>query len=110
MIPEPDIIIADEPTSALDVTVSLQVLAILDEIVTRRRTGLILISHDLELVASFCDRVLIMYAGRIVESCAARDLANARHPYTQGLLRSLPKIDAPVDELATLVRDASWLG
>ncbi len=108
MIPQPDVIIADEPTSALDVTVSLQVLAILDDLVSSRGMGLILISHDLELVASFCDRVLIMYAGRVVESCAARDLSHARHPYTQGLLRSLPKIDAPVEELPTLQRDPSW--
>lgn len=108
MIPEPDIIIADEPTSALDVTVSLQVLAILDEMVSRRGTGLIFISHDLELVSSFCDRILIMYAGRIVETCAARDLKNARHPYTRGLLNCLPKIDGTAEELATLVRDPSW--
>ena len=108
MIPEPEIIIADEPTSALDVTVSLQVLAILDDMVTRRGTGLILISHDLTLVASYCDRVLIMYAGRIVESCAADQLENARHPYTRGLLNCLPKIDQASETLATLVRDPSW--
>ena len=108
MIPEPDIIIADEPTSALDVTVSLQVLGILDEMVTRRGTGLILISHDLELVASFCDRILIMYAGKVVESCAAGELSQARHPYTRGLVGCLPRIDQPVAELPTLQRDASW--
>ncbi len=108
MIPEPDIIIADEPTSALDVTVSLQVLAILDEMVTRRGTGLILISHDLNLVASFCDRVLIMYAGRVVETCAAKDLHNAQHPYTRGLLNCLPKIEAHADVLPTLQRDPRW--
>jgi len=108
MIPEPEIIIADEPTSALDVTVSLQVLAVLDDMVSRRGTGLILISHDLTLVASYCDRVLIMYAGRIVESCAADQLQHARHPYTQGLLNCLPKIDEESDILPTLVRDPSW--
>ena len=108
MIPEPEIIIADEPTSALDVTVSLQVLAILDDMVTRRGTGLILISHDLTLVASYCDRVLIMYAGRIVESCTADQLQNARHPYTRGLMNCLPKIDQESETLATLVRDPSW--
>ncbi|MCB9947235.1 MAG: ABC transporter ATP-binding protein, partial [Rhodospirillaceae bacterium] len=108
MIPEPDIIIADEPTSALDVTVSLQVLAILDEMVTRRGTGLILISHDLSLVASFCDRVLIMYAGRVVETCAAKDLARAQHPYTRGLFNCLPKIDAHAAILPTLQRDPNW--
>lgn len=108
MIPEPQIIIADEPTSALDVTVSLQVLAVLDDMVSRRGTGLILISHDLTLVASYCDRVLIMYAGRVVESCAANRLADARHPYTRGLLNCLPRIDEARDTLATLDRDPSW--
>ena len=106
--PEPEIIIADEPTSALDVTVSLQVLAILDDMVTRRGTGLILISHDLTLVASYCDRVLIMYAGRIMESCAADQLTNAQHPYTRGLLNCLPKIEEESETLPTLVRDPSW--
>jgi peptide/nickel transport system ATP-binding protein len=104
----PDLLIADEPTSALDVTVQMQVLAILDDLVTERGMGLIFISHDLNLVGSFCDRVLIMYAGRIVETCRARDLAAARHPYTQGLLRSLPRIDRPVTELAILDRDSAW--
>jgi peptide/nickel transport system ATP-binding protein len=105
---EPDLLIADEPTSALDVTVQMQVLAILDDLVTERGMGLVFISHDLNLVASFCDRVLIMYAGRIVETCPARELAAARHPYTQGLLRSLPRIDRPVAELAVLERDPAW--
>jgi peptide/nickel transport system ATP-binding protein len=104
----PSLLIADEPTSALDVTVQNQVLAILDDLVTERGMGLVFISHDLNLVASFCDRVLIMYAGRIVETCRARDLAAARHPYTQGLLRSLPRIDQPVVELAVLERDPAW--
>jgi peptide/nickel transport system ATP-binding protein len=104
----PDLLIADEPTSALDVTVQMQVLAILDDLVTERGMGLVFISHDLNLVASFCDRVLIMYAGRIVETCRARDLQSARHPYTQGLLRSLPRIDRPVAELAVLERDPAW--
>jgi peptide/nickel transport system ATP-binding protein len=104
----PDLLIADEPTSALDVTVQMQVLAILDDLVTERGMGLVFVSHDLNLVASFCDRVLIMYAGRIVETCRAAELAAARHPYTQGLLRSLPRIDRPVAELAVLQRDPAW--
>ena len=92
LIPDPDLLIADEPTSALDVTVSMQVLAILDDLVTQRGMGLMFISHDLNLVATFCDRVLIMYAGRIVEECKASELRDAKHPYTQGLLASLPRI------------------
>jgi peptide/nickel transport system ATP-binding protein len=108
MSPEPDLIVADEPTSALDVTVSLQVLAILDELVTRRGTGLIFISHDLNLVGSFCNRALIMYAGRIVETCAASALDRAQHPYTRGLLNCLPRIDQEVEVLPTLERDPAW--
>ncbi len=108
MIAEPDLIIADEPTSALDVTVSLQVLAVLDEMVTRRGTGMIFISHDLNLVASFCDRILIMYAGRVVESCAAADLHRAAHPYTRGLLDCLPRVDTRLDPLPVLTRDPAW--
>ncbi|WP_454853460.1 ABC transporter ATP-binding protein [Rhizobium binxianense] len=109
LIPEPDLIIADEPTSALDVTVRLQVLAILDDLVAERGIGLIFVSHDLNLVRSFCDRVLIMYAGRIVESIAAADLENARHPYSRGLLEALPRIDSPRHRLPVLVRDPAWL-
>ncbi len=109
LLPEPDLMIADEPTSALDVTVRMQVLAILDELVTNRGLGLIFISHDLNLVASFCDRVLIMYAGRIVEECRAEDLAAAQHPYTRGLLASLPRIDARRERLSVLQRDPAWL-
>ena len=71
----------------------MQVLAILDDLVSERGLGLIFISHDLNLVASFCDRVLIMYAGKVVETCAAVELHRARHPYTQGLLAALPRID-----------------
>ena len=108
MIPEPDIIIADEPTSALDVTVSLQVLAILDDMVTRNGTGLIFISHDLNLVASFCDRVLIMYGGRVVETCRADELDKAQHPYTRGLLSCLPRLDGQDDILQVLDRDPAW--
>ena len=108
LVPEPDLLIADEPTSALDVTVQMQVLAIVDDLVSQRGMGLMFISHDLNLVASFCDRVVIMYAGQIVETCKAADLHNAQHPYTQGLLASLPRVDKPVDRLSTLVREESW--
>ncbi|WP_337875887.1 ABC transporter ATP-binding protein [Elioraea sp.] len=109
LIPEPDLLIADEPTSALDVTVRLSVLRILDELVSERGLGLIFISHDLNLVATFCDRVLIMYAGRIVESLPAAELHEARHPYTRGLLESLPRIDERRARLPVLTRDPAWL-
>lgn len=108
LITEPEILIADEPTSALDVSVQTSVLTIIDKLVKERGMGLIFISHDLNLVASFCDRVLIMYAGRIVETCAADKLHEATHPYTRGLLNSLPRIDAPQSRLEALVRDPEW--
>jgi peptide/nickel transport system ATP-binding protein len=105
----PRLLIADEPTSALDVLVSMQVLSVLDEMIARHDTGLVFISHDLPLVMSFCDRVAVMYGGRIVETCAARDLAHARHPYTRGLLAANPPLTNPPAELPTLQRDPSWL-
>jgi peptide/nickel transport system ATP-binding protein len=90
LIAEPDLLIADEPTSALDVAVQNQVLEIIDHLVSRRQMGLIFISHDLNLVASFCDRVLVMYGGQIVESLRAGELHSALHPYTRGLLAAIP--------------------
>jgi len=109
MIPEPDIIIADEPTSALDVTVQLQVLAVLDDMIRERGMGLIFISHDLNLIASFCDRILIMYGGRVVEQCMAAELDQAQHPYTRGLLNCLPRLDGGHEDLPVLQRDPDWL-
>ncbi len=108
LITDPDLLIADEPTSALDVTVQLQVLAILDDLVRDRGMGLIFISHDLRLVSSFCDRVLVMYAGKVVEEIESQNLHDASHPYTRGLLNCLPKIDGDVRPLPTLQREASW--
>ena len=108
LIPNPKIMIADEPTSALDVSVQMQVLEIMDKLVKDRGMGLIFISHDLNLVSSFCDRVLIMYAGRVVETLAADKLHEAQHPYTQGLLNSLPRLDVPKDRLQVLQRDPAW--
>ncbi|RNF35025.1 ABC transporter ATP-binding protein [Paracoccus methylarcula] len=108
LAPDPQILIADEPTSALDVSVRGEVLNIMDGLVRDRGMGLIFISHDLNLVSKFCDRVLIMYAGRIVETLAASELHNARHPYTRGLLGSLPRLDAPVKRLPVLQREDSW--
>ena len=108
LITKPALIIADEPTSALDVSVRQQVLSILDELVTANNMGLLFISHDLNLVRSFCDRVLIMYAGRIVEELPAAELEQARHPYTRGLLEALPNLLHPKEKLAVLKRDPAW--
>lgn len=108
VVREPELLIADEPTSALDVSVQAQVLDIMDELVSRRGMGLIFISHDLNLVARFCDRVLVMYAGSIVETLDARRMHEAAHPYTRGLLACLPSIDGPLTPLPVLERQAHW--
>ena len=108
LIAKPDLLIADEPTSALDVTVQLQVLSILDALVVQRGMGLIFVSHDLRLVSTFCDRILVMYAGRVVEELQAGGLANAKHPYTQGLLNCLPKLGDDRHPLPTLNRQPEW--
>jgi len=107
LIPEPDLLIADEPTSALDVSVQAQVLEIVDELIKRRGMGLIFISHDLNLVGSYCDRILVMRDGAVVETCAARDLASATHPYTRGLLAAVPRLDENRAELPVLDRSAA---
>ncbi len=106
----PELLIADEPTSALDVTVQLEVLGILDKLVRDRGMGLIFISHDLRLVSSFCDRVIVMYAGRVVEELQAANLDNAQHPYTRGLLNCLPKIGENRHPLPVLDRQVEWRG
>lgn len=108
LIAEPELLIADEPTSALDVTVQLDVLRIMDRLVSERGMGLIFISHDLRLVSSFCDRVIVMYAGRIVEELAASELKNAKHPYTQGLLNCMPQIGEDRHPLPVLDRRPEW--
>ena len=104
LIPSPELLIADEPTSALDVSVQAQVLDIIDDLVTTKGMGLILISHDLNLVSRYCDRILVMNSGVVVEECAAGELANAKHPYTRGLLAAMPTIDEQRDELPVLDR------
>jgi len=113
LVAGPELLIADEPTSALDVTVQLQVLGVLDRLVREGRggkgMGLIFVSHDLRLVSSFCDRVLVMYAGRVVEEIAATELHRAQHPYTRGLLNCLPQLGAPQHPLPTLDRRPEWL-
>ncbi len=108
LIPEPDLLIADEPTSALDATVQAEVLKILDGLVRERGLGLLFISHDLQLVARFCDRVMVMYRGKVMEELAASDLDAAKHPYTRGLLNCLPKIGGDRGPLPVLDRDAAW--
>ena len=108
LVAGPELLIADEPTSALDVTVQLEVLGILDRLVRERGMGLIFVSHDLRLVSSFCDRVLVMYAGRVVEELATGDLSHARHPYTRGLLNCMPKIGEDRHPLPVLDRKPEW--
>ncbi|RFB89702.1 peptide ABC transporter ATP-binding protein [Rhizobium leguminosarum bv. trifolii] len=108
LIAGPELLIADEPTSALDVTVQLDVLRIMDRLVAERGMGLIFVSHDLRLVSSFCDRVIVMYAGKIVEELAAADLRHAQHPYTQGLLNCMPEIGQNRHPLPVLDRRPEW--
>jgi oligopeptide/dipeptide ABC transporter ATP-binding protein len=99
----PDLVIADEPTTALDVTIQAQILQILKSVVRENRTALLLITHDLGVVADICDRVYVMYAGRIVEEGLTIDLfARPRHPYTQGLLRAVRSVPRRDEEHATI--------
>ncbi|MGH9916603.1 MAG: ABC transporter ATP-binding protein [Pyrinomonadaceae bacterium] len=108
LVSEPEILIADEATSALDVTVRLEILNLLNDLVRKRGLGLIFISHDLNLVRRFCDRVLIMYRGRVVETLKASELDQATHPYTKGLLDAMPRIHTPRKRLPVLTRDTAW--
>ncbi|WP_248928355.1 ABC transporter ATP-binding protein [Paenibacillus hamazuiensis] len=99
----PKLLIADEPTTALDVTIQAQILELIDTLAKEQNTGVILITHDLGVVAEMADRVVVMYAGQIVEEASVYDLfAHPRHPYTIGLLGSLPKLDEQKDELASI--------
>ncbi|HEU6443862.1 MAG TPA: ABC transporter ATP-binding protein [Gaiellaceae bacterium] len=92
---EPKVLIADEPTTALDVTIQAQILNLLRELVAEQDTALVLITHDLGVVAGMCERVNVMYAGMFVETGSARQVfARPRHPYTLGLLQSIPRLDA----------------
>ena len=100
---EPDILVADEPTTALDVTVQAQILEVLDELRRRRGMAVLLITHDLGIVAGRADRVAVMYAGQIVEEATTPDLfARPSHPYTQGLFASVPRITGPVQRLTPI--------
>jgi oligopeptide/dipeptide ABC transporter ATP-binding protein len=99
----PDLLIADEPTTALDVTIQAQILALLDRARTQREMAVILITHDLGVVAETCDRVVVMYAGHVVETAPTSELfANPIHPYTRGLLASLPGAHRAGERLATI--------
>ncbi|PDT81400.1 ABC transporter ATP-binding protein [Sinorhizobium sp. BJ1] len=104
LIARPKLVIADEPTSALDVSVRKDVLLLLDELVRENNSGLILISHDIRMVASFCDRIIVMYRGRIVEELTSLD--KAQHPYTRALIAAMPDARHPVRRLAIMDRQA----
>jgi oligopeptide transport system ATP-binding protein len=100
---DPDVLIADEPTTALDVTVQAQIMDLLKDIQTERHMGLILITHDLGVVAEVADRIAVMYAGRIVENADVHALyANPCHPYTRALLESIPRLDSKGTELRAI--------
>jgi oligopeptide/dipeptide ABC transporter ATP-binding protein len=100
---EPRVLIADEPTTALDVTIQLQYLALLREIQARTRLAMLFITHDFGIVARMCDRVAVMYAGRIVESGPTRALFRTpRHPYTEALMASVPRLEGPVGRLPSI--------
>jgi peptide/nickel transport system ATP-binding protein len=108
LAPNPELLIADEPTSALDATVQAEILRLIEDLVSRHGMALVLISHDLPLVSHFCDRVLVMYAGRVVEELRASELAHARHPYTRGLLQCLPSLSNAQTRLKVMARDPAW--
>lgn len=100
---QPDLLVADEPTTALDVTIQAQILELLDSIRREQNMALVLISHDLGVVAETCDRVLVMYAGRVVEHAPARALFDApAHPYARGLLAALPPLEGPRERLSAI--------
>jgi len=96
MISSPNILIADEPTTALDVTIQAQILGLIKEIQEKDGMSIMLITHDLSIVSGFCDRVVVMYAGQIIESATVEELFSApKHPYTRRLLNSIPRLDLP---------------
>ena len=99
----PQLLIADEPTTALDVTIQAQILELMKDIKQRQSMSIIMITHDLGIVADFCDRVLIFYTGQVVESAPVKELfSTPMHPYTQGLIRALPKISEDVKRLEAI--------
>jgi peptide/nickel transport system ATP-binding protein len=104
LLAKPRLVIADEPTSALDVSVRGDVLRLLDELVRENNSALLLISHDIRMVASFCERILVMYQGQVIETLSSID--EARHPYTRGLIAAMPDPKHPVSRLQVLDRQA----
>src|SRR3954453_16939639 len=103
LIMNPALVIADEPTTALDVTIQAQILELLADLTRRLGTSVLLITHDLGVVAENCTRVIVMYAGEVVEEAATSDLfARAHHPYTEGLPRAMPRVGGEKDRLATI--------
>jgi oligopeptide/dipeptide ABC transporter ATP-binding protein len=100
---EPELLIADEPTTALDVTIQAQVLELMRDLQQKTGTAIVLITHDLGVVAESCDDVIVMYAGQVVEQCSVEDLFSfPQHPYTVGLLGSLPRLDEKRDQLVAI--------
>ena len=96
---DPEVLIADEPTTALDVTVQAQILDLLRDLQKDFNTATVMITHDLGVVAGLCDRVMVMYGGRVVETGSVRDIYyDSHHPYTEGLLKSMPRIDHANEE------------
>lgn len=104
LLAKPRLVIADEPTSALDVSVRGDVLRLLDELVRENNSALLLISHDIRMVASFCERILVMYQGQVIETLSS--IEEAKHPYTRGLIAAMPDPKHPVSRLQVLDRQA----
>ncbi len=96
----PSLLIADEPTTALDVTIQAQILSLIRRLATETNTAILLVSHDLGIISQMCSRVMVMYAGKIVEQAPISTIFHARaHPYTRGLMDSIPQIDRPATQL-----------
>ncbi|MBE0340746.1 ABC transporter ATP-binding protein, partial [Paenibacillus sp. 28ISP30-2] len=103
MVCNPKLLIADEPTTALDVTIQAQILDLMRDLQKSEGTSILMITHDLGVVAEMCDRVVIMYAGQVVEETDVKTLfKNPKHPYTQSLLASLPQLNSEQDRLASI--------
>ena len=103
LVCRPQILIADEPTTALDVTIQAQILELLRDLRQRLGMGVVLITHDLGVVAETCDRVVVMYAGQVVETATTKQLfAGPQHPYTEGLMASIPRLDRPAERLYSI--------